>query len=48
MKAISDEVSDRSLRIIKNDFGELEQLVDGTNTRVVFSSIRLVAGKGTL
>ena len=47
VQASSDEVTDRSLRTIKNDFRGLERLVDGAGIQVVFACIPTVAGKDT-
>ena len=45
VQAGSDEVADRSLRAIKNDFRGLGRLVDNTGIQVVFAGIPTVAGK---
>ena len=45
VQASSDEVTDRSLRTIKNDFRGLGRLVDGTGIQVAFACIPTVAGK---
>ena len=45
VQASSDEVADRSLRTIRNDFRGLGRLVDGAGVQVVFACIPTVAGK---
>ena len=45
VQAGSDEVADRSLRAIKNDFRGLGRLVDNAGIQVVFAGIPTVAGK---
>ena len=45
VQAGSDEVADRSLRAIKNDFRGLGRLVDNAGIQVVFAGILTVAGK---
>ena len=45
VQAGSDEVADRSLGTIKNDFRGLGRLVDGVGIQVVFAGIPTVAGK---
>jgi len=47
MQVGSDEIMERSPKAIKRDFRALGQLVDGSGTQVVFSSIPSVAGKNT-
>ena len=47
VQAGSDEVTDRSLRTIKNDFRGLGRLVDGAGIQVVFACIPTVAEKDT-
>ena len=47
VQAGSDEVAEKSLRIIKNDFRGLGQLVDRVSVQVIFSSIPSVAEKDT-
>ena len=47
VQAGSDEVADRSLRTIRNDFRGLGRLVDGAGVQVVFACIPTVAGKDT-
>ena len=44
VQASSNEVTERNLRIIKEDFRGLGQLLDGEGTQVVFSSISSEAG----
>ena len=46
-QASSDEISEKSLRIIKKDFRGLGWLVDGMGVQVVFSSIHSMSGKDT-
>ena len=45
VQAGSDEVADRSLRAIKNDFRGLGRLADNAGIQVVFAWIPTVAGK---
>jgi len=45
VQAGSDEVADRSLRAIKNDFRGLGRLADNAGIQVVFAGIPAVAGK---
>ena len=47
VQAGSDEVADRSLRTIRNDFRGLGMLVDGAGIQVIFACIPTVAGKDT-
>ena len=47
IQASSDEVTDRSLRTIKNDFRGLGRVVDNAGIQVVFAGIPTVAGKDT-
>lgn len=47
VQANSDEVADRSLKIIKNYFRGLGRLVEETDTQVVFSSVPSLTGKDT-
>ena len=48
VQAGSDEVTDRNLRTIKNDFRGLGRLVDGAGIQVVFACIPTVAGMDTV
>lgn len=47
VQAGSDDIEERSLKAIKQDFRGLGRLVDGAGVQVVFSSIPTVAGRGT-
>ena len=47
VQAGSDEVAERSLRSIKEDFRGLGRVVEGTGVQVDFSSLPSVAGKDT-
>lgn len=47
VQASSDEVADRNLGTIKNDFRGLGRLVDGVGIQVVFACIPAVTGKDT-
>ena len=47
VQAGSDEVADRSLRTIKNDFRGLGRLADGASMQVVFTCIPTMTGKET-
>ena len=44
VQAGSDEIADRSLRAIKNDFRGLGRLVDNAGIQVIFAGIPTVAG----
>ena len=47
MQVGSDEVAERSPKVMKRDFRALGRLVEGSGAQVVFSSIPSVAGKNT-